>query len=345
MDIGFYIADLLLKQDEVSLPGLGTFTKERVAGSYDQSSNSFIPPSYQVSFDDTETNHDSLAEYISTQKNLSRSSADYFVRKFTSTVFDLLQTSGIAEVKPLGIIRQKDENLSFEASQNFDVGGNNYGLKTISDLKPVSIPVRETVTDIPFIETISPEDIVAEQETVEEEELQEPSRRSRPEVWVFGSIVTILIAASLLYFFSPPVNTYIKGVFLQTKQGGNKPAAPAQNAPPAVVVTDSVDTPPDSSLNDSVKMNAAATETEPAVIAYEIIGGSFGRKSEADTYISQLKKNGIEAHIVENMPGKLFKVSLATFHDPGTAQTELARFQKEITKTAWIATVKPKKIK
>ena len=74
MDIGIYIADLLRNQEEVSLPGLGTFTKQRIPGSYDSTNNSFLPPRYQVSFDDRLTEPSGLTDYISLKKNLSTSS-------------------------------------------------------------------------------------------------------------------------------------------------------------------------------------------------------------------------------------------------------------------------------
>ena len=44
MEIGLYIAELLSEQDEVSVTGLGTFTKERIAGKLDSQSNLFYPP-------------------------------------------------------------------------------------------------------------------------------------------------------------------------------------------------------------------------------------------------------------------------------------------------------------
>ena len=135
MDIGFYIADLLRNQDEVSLPGLGTFTKVRVPASYDSETNSFIPPGYHITFNNASVSYNSLTEYVSVHKNLSQSSAEYFVNKFTSTLVDLLQTSGTAEIKPLGIIRQQDDIVSFEASDNIEISGRFYGLKPVMERK------------------------------------------------------------------------------------------------------------------------------------------------------------------------------------------------------------------
>jgi cell division septation protein DedD len=65
----------------------------------------------------------------------------------------------------------------------------------------------------------------------------------------------------------------------------------------------------------------AATVTPPAVndtltkIHYEILGGAFGSLDEANIAIGNYKKLGIEARILNNVPGKLYKVTLGTFFD------------------------------
>ena len=50
-----------------------------------------------------------------------------------------------------------------------------------------------------------------------------------------------------------------------------------------------------------------------------------------------------EAKIVENMPGKMLKISIGTFLDEESAEKELTRIHKKINKDAWIARVKPSK--
>jgi hypothetical protein len=69
MELGQYIADLLRGQDEVSVTGLGTFTKIRVAGFFDQNSNVFYPPFYKISFKEGENEDTSLIEYIANKEN------------------------------------------------------------------------------------------------------------------------------------------------------------------------------------------------------------------------------------------------------------------------------------
>ncbi len=64
-----------------------------------------------------------------------------------------------------------------------------------------------------------------------------------------------------------------------------------------------------------------ATVTPPVVndtltkTHYEILGGAFGSLDEANIAIGNYKRLGIEARILNNVPGKLHKVTLGTFFD------------------------------
>ncbi|SKB28885.1 HU domain-containing protein [Daejeonella lutea] len=354
MDIGIYIADLLRNQEEVSLPGLGTFTKQRIPGSYDSTNNSFLPPRYQVSFDDRLTEPSGLSDYISLKKNLSTSSAEYFVKKFAAGLSDLLETSGIAEVKPLGIIRQKSDALTFEPSTDFDIGGRFYGLKPIAELrKTVSQPVSEPIVPA-AISTDSIEDFInyqGDEEIEDEQEYVEEPRRNRLLLLIIGAFLFGIIAAVLLYFFNPQTRNLIDKM-LPTYSSSVPVKQPAETfeKPAPVVIPDSTkailpSTTPDSAGFDSTSsVNPVIKEPVSApMIKIEIIGGSYGRRSEAEAYVKAMKAKGLDAKIAEDMPGKLFKVSLASFQDDQTAQNELNRIVQQVEKKAWIAKYKPKK--
>lgn len=358
MDIGFYIADLLRNQDEVSLPGLGTFTKVRVPGSYNPISNSFSPPSYEVSFTDKLADFNSLYNYISLKKNLSLSSAEYFVKKFTSSISEILKTSGIAEVKPLGIIRQKNEILAFEPSLTSAISGEFYGLKPIIERKgkiesvinEVNLPVNNQGGSIEdFINSHGEEDFFQEQEPYADE-----SPKNRTLLVIFGTFIALVIAAIALYYSNPTVRDVVKGMM-----PGNglttPPPADSGNSSSALLplTTDSLtsdltENPVDSVSAIDSSVHAKSIAKEPEVIVetttIEIIGAAFGKRNEAEAYISAMKKKGFQARILENMPGPLFKVSLASFADKQTAQQELNRIQKEVQKDAWTYSYKSKKI-
>ncbi|MEJ7778373.1 MAG: SPOR domain-containing protein [Daejeonella sp.] len=344
MDIGFYMTDLLRDQDEVSLPGLGTFTNVRVPGSYDQTTNSFLPPGHRVSFSNVPSEYNSLSEYISSKKNLSHSSAEYFVKNFTSVLLDLLRTAGIAEIKPLGILRQKDEGLIFEASGNIDVSGRFYGLKPISDQEKTSFPPAAAV----IIEGAIP---AQKEETLAEPEIEGDENRSNP--WIPGVFLFLLIGAGLLYAFNPVVKNFVQGLFSPAVSNSGIPVSDTLNKNTPASIPDSASTETgvlftDSALTDSSALSQTTAPPEPDPVTYseptyEIIGVVFQKKAEADAYIKKLAAKGIPAKIAMQIPGKLIKVSLGSFTDEESALIELRRIHKQINKEAWIYRPKLKK--
>jgi nucleoid DNA-binding protein len=139
MEIGLYIAELLSEQDVVSVTGLGTFTKERIAGKFDSQSNLFYPPSYHLSFKETSFNSSLLSEYISLKRDLSTSSSEELIKKFTENIRDILNSSDAIEINHLGILHKENNNLAFKPTEGFKINGKFYGLKPIPELQKESI--------------------------------------------------------------------------------------------------------------------------------------------------------------------------------------------------------------
>lgn len=352
MDIGFYIADLLKRHDEVSLPGLGTFTRSRIPGFYDQYSNSFYPPSFQVSFDNNDLDRDSVTGYISEQKKLSQPSSEYFVKKFTTSIFELLQTSGIAEIKPIGILRQKDQQLVFESSGSFDIGGKFYGLKPVREIeRTINSPVQETpVHESNFFNEFvrDPEPEIEEQAEQQQPDLVEDNAPvSRVKLFVIAGILFLIVMAGLFYMLSPTVQRSVNSFFSQQEVLPQAQLEDNLVKSLDLVLPDSTfiaeqEAKKDSVVKDSLPMSAISPIIEDNTITYEIIGASFGRKADAEKYVDQLIKKGIPAKIVGNIPGNRVKVSIKSFKDEASAQEELNKVL-ESNKEAWIYTNKPKK--
>lgn len=346
MDIGSYIADLLQNQDEVGLPGLGTFTKSRLSASYDRESNNFIPPGYQIIFNNTPVSNNSLVEYISIQKNLSHSSSEYFVNKFTSSIFNQLQTSGFAEINPLGIIRHQDGSFTFKAANNTGIAGKFYGLKPVKERKEEFAP--------PEVENPNKGIVSEQKEEIFEDELAvEENKGNVLKMVIIGSIMLLFIMAGLLYVFNPAVKKLAWKLFSPAVSTEPLRNHDTINSNTPIVIADSTIAETtaisgDSSTADSSALTQKSITTVPDSLieiqpTYEIIGAGFNRRSEAENYIKDLASKGIEARIIENMPGKIIKISLGSFTDESAAHAELAKIQKNINKEAWIARVKPQK--
>jgi len=367
MEIGQYIVNLLRGQEKVSVAGLGTFTKIRVAGSFDQNSNVFYPPSYKIAFNERESEDSSLIQYIISKENLNKSSAEEQIRIFISSILKGLEYEKEVKIKNLGTFHKNENVLGFEAVENLGTGENEWKLNPIQESKtlenvpppkkeePVIIPKVdvEEVSSVPAQEDDFTKDVKKELEEELEEEFEEPEK-TRSWLVIFLYFIIFLLSLVTIYFLHPGFKTFIKnksaGLFSQADSlYGENPIV----LDSTMISADSLDYVIDSAsiIADSLKQQPTITNdndtlttiisAEPPV--FEIIAAAFARKSEADTYLQECSKKGIKAKIVENMPGKMLKISLGTFYDEEEAKTDLRRIHKEITKDAWIARVTPNK--
>ncbi|SDL95686.1 Sporulation related domain-containing protein [Daejeonella rubra] len=356
MEIGLYIEDLLREQDEVSVSGLGTFKKVRLAGTFDRSSNIFYPPSYLLSFIERETSDSSLSQYISIKKSLSISSVEELIKKLVSGIVELLNSSDSVEILHIGVLHKKNGKLTLIAADDFGTTDNFFGLKPIAELKNEnSIPVQE---EKEIAAPVISEEKEEEEEEEEEDEDYEEIKKTRSWITIFASFLAFLIALSALFYFNTDFNSFIKNKSAGVFSSANTVQEPSTDLIDSTKLSsDSIKNAVDSAsiLADSIRQKsdttiavanapaAVAATSESESINYEIIAAAFARKSEAEVYILELSTKGIQAKIVENMPGKMLKISLGTFLDEESAKKELTRIQKNINKDAWIARVKQSK--
>lgn len=361
MEIAQYIVDLLRGQDEVSLAGLGTFTKTRVAGFFDQNSNIFYPPTYKISFKETEIEDSSLIQYIISKENTSPSTAEAQIRSFISSILNGVENENGFEIKELGNFRKKDGILIFETFVGVETKENNWMLNPIQEFENSKNPSKQIENKEERAQeiAITENSIESNQEQISNEnedlDLQETAP-NRSWLKIFLLFVIFLLSLTTLFFLNPEFNTFIKdkskGLFNSTGNtqeenpillDSTKISTDSLNlaVDSASIIADSTRQAQDTSIKAGVDTLATISNNESPT--FEIISAAFYRKSEADAYMIALSKKGIKSKIVENMPGKMLKISLGTFSDEESAIIELRKIHKEINKDAWIARIKPNK--
>ncbi|MGY0040574.1 hypothetical protein [Pedobacter sp. NJ-S-72] len=80
---------------------------------------------------------------------------------------------------------------------------------------------------------------------------------------------------------------------------------------------------------DSVIQKTVVKTTDTATV-YEVMAASMHDQKEADKFIGQMKKSGINAKVVTNMSGRKLKISIATLKDNESAKIELERLTKKL---------------
>lgn len=133
MDIALYIAELLHQYNEISIVGLGTFFKKRIHGFYDDKNHVFIPPTHDLAFKLEHHKSLMLADYCCTQRNISQTTAIYFIEKFVNSIWKQLNTSGYADLRALGILKKTDTGYTLEAKEETGYKHTFYGLKPVSE--------------------------------------------------------------------------------------------------------------------------------------------------------------------------------------------------------------------
>ena len=149
MDILSYLATLIQTNNEVGVPGLGTFVKKKSPGRYDAGLHAFLPPSYQLAFQLEVTETALLAEYVGEQHNLSEASAVYHIDQFVLKIKQELDEHLEADVSPLGRLMLSGRLITFLPNDQLSLGHQFFGLPTVAEA--IATPVVEE-TAVPVVE-------------------------------------------------------------------------------------------------------------------------------------------------------------------------------------------------
>jgi len=140
------------------------------------------------------------------------------------------------------------------------------------------------------------------------------------------AVLILLILLTGLYILKPDlVNGWL----------GNNPATPQAIVLPQDTLEKTAPVEDSALQGDTAKNTVAAADTvkmKPVDTAstYEIIGASVLNQKEADYFIHLMKKSGISAKVVTNMPGRRLKMSIATLKDKKSADLERERLEKKL---------------
>lgn len=354
MDVGYYISELLGQHGDVNVPGLGYFAHTRVNGYYNDREGKFYPPGYSVQFDPQFLDDDdALAIHIAEKKKISLASSKYFTEKF---VMNLKQQAALGEaaLADLGWFTLNNLQMVFRANNGTSTDPEFFGFPTIRLHKIGRQPVAAKYEPEPEPETYTPEPgdaqyapIPYEVDENEEQYLIDMARnKRRTNIWVFIilTLIATTIAALLVQRYNPKAFNF---------KFGNKKEAPTE-APKIVIVEDTsknkgdTDSLPPLIRNvhaDSLSTGGATAADSLSRPRWEvIIGESFKDIAGAGKAIINLKKIGVDAKTVPDMPGIRIKVSVGTYPTRGLAEDRRKELiaAKKIDEKAFVQFIDPK---
>jgi len=136
------VKELILDNDKVTLPGLGSFVAEIVPSSFSDRGYTINPPYRRVFFKAGVEQDTLLAEFYAANNSISLDMSKQIVGAFINELGKALDTTKAVQLPGLGRLRTgRDGNVFFVADEELDIYPAGFGLEPISlktHVKPTS---------------------------------------------------------------------------------------------------------------------------------------------------------------------------------------------------------------
>lgn len=181
------VKELLLDNDNVILPGLGSFVAEIVPSTFSDKGYTINPPYRKLYFRSKPDEGYKLVEFYASSNKVELAIADRVIRDFVAELKQVLFARKTVVFPGLGRLRATKENaVFFVADEDLDIYPEGFGLQPISLKTHVETPAEVTavveglksMVDIPEVKP-SPETVA---EPKQEEILEEPLTIDEPEI-------------------------------------------------------------------------------------------------------------------------------------------------------------------
>ena len=161
MDIDLFsdiVRDLILDNDEVTLPGLGTFVSEVVPSTFSDKGYTINPPYRRLSFRQRWNEGDTLlVDFYSQANGIDKEQSAKILSDFISGLKETLQAKKVVPMPGLGRLRATKENtFFFIADEDLDIYPYGFGLEPVS-LKTHEETPEEITAAVQALSLQSPE--------------------------------------------------------------------------------------------------------------------------------------------------------------------------------------------
>lgn len=127
------LGELVLRNSEVGLPGLGTFVVEMVPASFSDRGYTINPPYKRLSFHPGRGEDNLLIELYAASNKIDIEAAGVFITNFLSELKEVLKSKKTIVLPGLGRLRAtKENNFFFVSDENLDIYPEGFGLEPIS---------------------------------------------------------------------------------------------------------------------------------------------------------------------------------------------------------------------
>lgn len=177
------VKELILDNDEVSLPGVGSFVAELVPSSFSDKGYTINPPYKRLSFrKKADASDNVLIDFYAKSNNVDKETASKIVIDFLSEMQKVLELRKSIVFPGLGKLRATKENIFFfVADEDLDIYPEGFGLEPISLKTHEETPAEVSATIAALQDILNPEETEGQSGSEEPSEAV-PGPEDAPEV-------------------------------------------------------------------------------------------------------------------------------------------------------------------
>ena len=171
------VKELILDNDEVSLPGVGSFVAELVPSSFSDKGYTINPPYKRLSFrKKTDASDNVLIDFYAKSNNVDKETASKIVIDFLSEMQKVLELRKAIVFPGLGKLRATKENIFFfVADEDLDIYPEGFGLEPISLKTHEETPAEVSATIAALQDILNPEETEGQSGSGEQPEAESGS--------------------------------------------------------------------------------------------------------------------------------------------------------------------------
>jgi hypothetical protein len=352
MNLADYLSELLGQYEEVSVPDLGYFVRERVNGYYNENESRFYPPYHRVKFVPQPKDDDTFTQYVADKKNISLASSKYFAEKFVSKLREQALTDKYL-FADLGLFYTNNGQLVFKANDKItdDPAFYGYPIVNIYKLEP---SLNDQYSKPSFAESSPAPVFIAAPVPAQPRENdlyfeEDAERKKRANIWIILLIIITVVALAIfgIYKFDPEAFDKIGAAYHRVTGKADTVVPVYRHEVAADSIKKTVPAPVKDTVIKTVAPVAPVVTAPDTVKAprFEIIENNFKKQAAANAEVARLKAKNVQAKVLTKAeaPGPHIKVSAGTF--PSEEQASAARMvlikAGKIRKDAYIIEIKP----
>lgn len=174
------VKELILDNDEVSLPGVGSFVAELVPSSFSDKGYTINPPYKRLSFrKKADASDNVLIDFYAKSNNVDKETASKIVIDFLSEMQKVLELRKSIVFPGLGKLRATKENIFFfVADEDLDIYPEGFGLEPISLKTHEETPAEVSATIAALQGILNPEETEGQSGSGEQPEAESGSEET-----------------------------------------------------------------------------------------------------------------------------------------------------------------------